>query len=1262
MQEDSGVLDPQVLKTLQTSLPNKDKKYDNTPYDIYEDVYIPEDSYTEDPYTLGDEVFTQEEETFSKDPYEVAEELVDPTLTDDDPYEVALSPTYNQPVEEIDDDTNYSPVSLKEFIEQYTNEKEIDEAEARAPWLLTGSPMLAKVGGVLSKIDWSGAKENSFIRHAYEWLRETADSRANQKNPMNPYASLIPDTGYVSPLSTEGRNLAIGEIDNQLKEIGPVALTNYSGVRHAKDLWQQKHVLQYKNLLDEQAANSEVPSFEELAETIYNDPERFATSMVQELVNKPELLLVPQVAAARAGAAATSAANAVGLGTKSVQVARLAGQGVGAYSGGVTLGTLDRMAENKTKTGDTQFVRALEQSQVDGILGVVTFGGARAFTKSVERVKNKTTSDAKLKTQADRIASSTESNLKVELARQEIEYEVRDPMTETYIDDAGNMYSFEIRETTNSKSLKEQMAELDELAIKFEGDNQALDAINAEIAARQRSLREEQLDAATVKQKTFEIQKLKEDAESRKTRLEIADKVIESSKRSMGETNNFMTVTDVNGVDHTLRRMTPETLDEMILKVPALGDVAYSGKGSYKAMNFFEASIRDFTLGVTAPLERLRTISPSAGKLLDLVDARSGTAGRSYTDTIQEATHYKQGEWGLKSDDIAKTMDDSQKVALRLHMRGVQESTDPIVLKASQEYRKMLNEAAEYIKEAGLESPVTDNFLPRYYNQKLLKESPEAQQALLDAVTSLKRTKGDRVGETIYDPIEVKASIQDIAKNISKESDEISRNLLTGDSSIKGRGRVENEGGIYPIGYRSWDEVPDSLLDQFLDENFIGSIERYLNNTAKRVELDRHFGYNGSKIKDLIKDIANEAETNTQGQRYLNEREAENIQKIYDLLSGKYGATSSSAKSATDAVLSFQTVTKLPLVTVTSMSEPLTMLFRLQEASVAKALAKSFSPAFIRKHWQGVPIEQLRREAKEVGLLHEAALKERLDAMVGEGLEGLPAKITNKYLKAVQLHQWTEHTRLIAYEMSRNDILKMSKGLMNQPSGKRSETRRRALAELGIDPDKAVEWLQKGAEVTDPFYDRIKKGAARHANTIIANPNKINKGTWMSSGNPVARLTSQFKSFGSTFYNDVANTTYDEITKKWNEGNRVGAMKQMSSLFLAVGSMAYWGAYKSDYVYDAVNGKVHEIEDTPEEMALKLIKGATSYIVPTASVWSNSMGSRDPVAQSALGPTGSDLTKVATAVGELDPASLLKTVPIVDKALKSKSSSGPSLR
>lgn len=1190
-----NLLNNQGQGIIESSLPNLDTISDE-PFTIKEDVYLGE--------ALDEGRTTTREPRQRRDVRRARRRRPrrDPSLR----RSPRVRGEYVAPIEE-EEETEPEYFKPKTF-EEFAAEKEKGEKELDFMGWKQNSLMNKTLTGKISKVAWSWYNQNY----------------ADEEEQINVALS---DPAELGVTKAKGREIAIGIIDKSLEEMGSVKLTNYSGVRKAKALWDKRHELRYADMLDKKRQEADMPSLGDIAKAVAENPGDLAYEMAQELINKPELVLAPQFAAARAMSVTANAAKAVGMGVRATQVSTLAAGTAGAYAGGVTLGTIDRVLSQDG--GDVDYIRAMEQSQIDGVLGMVMFGAGRVLTRGTSTNKKFNENSKEVAAFAEEMKSTTELNLTEARSRSsKIRDKIEDPTTEAYVDDYGRVVIMEVRETLQSDRIKADIEDLKVLEKDYANYAHTLKIVKESIADKEVKLKEaidKEYGEVKIKEINDEITELKK-KDTPEELEDLAKAWASRTKKSPTITNNFLQFKDVNGNKHTLRRVTPDLLQEGMIHVEGVSAIDLTGKfKKTEADSTFAHLWKNYVVSATSPLEKVAKQSATAKLLLDTVNPKdsNGVVGRAPVYTIQENTNLKTAEFGSRFSDVLKIVADINRgdVALRKHLRGVEKSTDPRVIAAGDMVRKLLDDVRDYSVSAGVKIDDAKDFLPRYYNKAKLKD-PEVRNKMLERIATV--VKED--GTPKYDLKKVKRSIDDIANNTYKTSDEGSRFKASKE--------------IMPVGYRKWNDIPDSILDDFLEEDLMGNITRYINNAVKRTEVDRVFGYNGGKLDKMIEAISRESEA---AGRLLTDQETVAINDIYRLLNGSYGGTAH-AKPAADAAIATQSVLKLPLVTATSILEPTSVLFKLKEGGKMKALFNAYGGRKARKLFGDKSVEEIRKEAKEMGLIHNVSIQEKLEAMMGEGLEGWPAKINNKFMRVTMLHQFTEHTRTVAYEAARNDIIKAGKGLLVNPTNKKAAGRRDFLSRMNIHPDELTKWVEDGASVTSPTYMKVKRGAARFANEMVANPNKINKSKALSSNSSLVRVMAQFKSFSSVFTNDVMGSTYDDAARSWNRGDRLSAVRTLGAAFAAVSAMTFWTTYDSSIMFE--EGVIGD--DTEGEVLHKMTTGVLGMVVPGAAMIAPLYSGRGTSA--LLGPTASDLDTLGkefnrlTTEGKIDAKGAIKRI------------------
>lgn len=983
--------------------------------------------------------------------------------------------------------------------------------------------------------------------------------------------------------SIAGREIARQEILKEIESIGPAMLSEKDKVKRLKELWDKNHILRLENERDQMMLEADAPSIAEIANAIVERPKETGFALLQGIVDSPELALIPQLTGARGASLAATASKAVGLGTKATQVTKVAGGLTAAGLGGFSVGVIDNVLNQSSKTGHVDLFKALEQSQTDALLGAVFYGGGKVLTKGVTTVaeRNKRYRQAKI----DATDSISTRNLKDAGFYKALKDRVdnAEPATEFYADMEGNVYHMEVKELLNLESSKKEILGLRN---KYSKDLESMKYLDGELEKLNNKIK-------SYKDKGVPIDLLetKFNYESKLAEIEpnqqMLEKLFASAEREGVDTHNFIQMTDTEGVQHTLRRITPDMF--------RLGEVKIDGLPGITLNNEFKIGKNPNDLvtralgafgSATAPIRNLAKSSPTAKLLYDKFNP-SSAKGRANLVTMQESVKMNQGKFLMKSREIIETLDKESNMsstdthrALMEHMRKVNVSEDPAIIKAADSYRALLDEVNNYVTSKGVKIDYAEDFLPRYYNQKALN-TPEARKKLVDSVMEKYPNKTRE---------EVERSVLKIKENLKVDSDEATL--------------IATEGKVLPIGYRKWKNVPDEVLHNYLDDNFIGSLERYMLNTVVRTEAESVFGFGGSKLSIIKAQVAKELDElaggpNVVGARRITEAESNAIDDLYLLAVGAYGGrTNKSLKALTDGAMAFSNIVSLPLVTLTSASEPLSMLFRFKEESGIKALLDTYTelPVIrkIKASFGDMSYQQKVKEFQEITATNDVAVSERVLAITGEGLQGWPAKINNKFMHLTMLHNWTQLNRRMAYEASKRDILKSIKGIVKGDKPEMDNGRRTYLSDLGIDPDIAASWVRNGASIDSPVYNNIKAGALRLTNTVIADPDKFNKAKVLSSNNSLLRIIGQYKAFNSTFVNTVMGSTYNDIVKMYNAGDKMMALKKFSAAVATMSGMAMWMTYNRDIAFN--DGQLKE------DKGQALVNNFISMSVPGAGV------------------------------------------------------------
>ena len=179
------------------------------------------------------------------------------------------------------------------------------------------------------------------------------------------------------------------------------------------------------------------------------------------------------------------------------------------------------------------------------------------------------------------------------------------------------------------------------------------------------------------------------------------------------------------------------------------------------------------------------------------------------------------------------------------------------------------------------------------------------------------------------------------------------------------------------------------------------------------------------------------------------------------------------------------------------------------------------------------------RELQEFGIALELALAEQIEGLYGEGMTKIPRKITQVYFKAIMLDAWTRTSQVAAYITGKRYITNIGKQLSTgkfDKFGAKIVPKKNAIARLeeearrlGLNPDELVTWYNNGADINDPFFRNVKRGAVRYQGEIIMNPATVASQKPLVYGGKGTKLIFQLGSFPVAF----SNTALKNMARQW---------------------------------------------------------------------------------------------------------------------------------
>jgi len=591
-------------------------------------------------------------------------------------------------------------------------------------------------------------------------------------------------------------------------------------------------------------------------------------------------------------------------------------------------------------------------------------------------------------------------------------------------------------------------------------------------------------------------------------------------------------------------RLFTDSIDETAAKaqrgeLPMPEDAIASGKPVDPQGSVGEklpGKIADGSLGVTkhtigraiSTVRHYQDVSPSMRKVADMIE-HEPMSGPVKTVDFTEGVASSAGPLMRKLVDVFDRLSNKETRAMAKLLAGEKllaketGNFDSVRLfQSSKRVRDILDDAYRLFREAYREGggnpediKYLENYFPQVWRSDVVRKRPQELQRILE--------------QHGFNPVDAAHVVQ---------------RLMQKGGALLDMADVIDEEGKLLVGKAANTEMMRKLKNvptrQLMDAGFLENdarsvLPRYIHDLVRRAEFIRRFGVHGEKLESML----------AKGQEEMlaagvsPERVATTLKdtrRLVNALQGLYKPIEhSGARKFTAGMLTYQFLRTLTFAQLASAAEPLIVMSRAGAIPALREIPKLID-AFGRNVLRSAGLKRLpKSEAQQfvedllVGL-DESAF-ERLNAMYGTGdvLDASKAArlITNKWFKLIGLTQWTQANRAFAGAVVRRIFMREAEKLANTGS----KAARKRLLDIGIDPDKAVDWIRRGKPMDDPFYMRDLRGAAlRFVNDTVMNPRPAVRPLWMSDHR--LALLSQLKSFQVTFGNTVLKRWLNEVLKE----------------------------------------------------------------------------------------------------------------------------------
>lgn len=615
--------------------------------------------------------------------------------------------------------------------------------------------------------------------------------------------------------------------------------------------------------------------------------------------------------------------------------------------------------------------------------------------------------------------------------------------------------------------------------------------------------------------------------------------------------------------------------------------------------------------------------SPTLNKLADAIYAPTKADAAIGKVKPTDLIDMRAKAWGKSSQAF-----DSIIEPIKGRLNSVPNSVGEVISrglrtgKAPKKYQKVTLEIREfldvylkeYVQPVLPEVGMQKNFLPQVWNVPHMLKHPQRAHNFFS-----KRMGYGEDGAT--------ATMKNIIE--SDGTPELlagSERLTTAGDYGKWAGRIMQRGKASSSAFEKPRKIniPEESLphaEEFLVNNAGDVVHTYLRNAANRVEYARMMGPKEERLNYAVSKGIKELgiEKNIAAIEEL----TGDIYGLADALQGKYKPIKSlGAQKWNRRVANYETVLHLPLVALASFPEMAAPA--IQFGFVPKAYAVGFLHALGEAT---AAAERVVTGRRTIGKVQAAKALESMGAISLTPLQSITAarftnissNFTARFMHATGLELLTDMQRVIAYETLTHVIARNGKALAK--GSKKAEYYKGQLTELGIEPNKAIEWVKNGMPEEGHLFNIMENARLRGQRWAITAPTAATKPLIFSDPHFTNILL--FKSFTGVFSNLFMKRVINEL-KIAPIGNKIGMAESM----VAAITIAYYTQFLRDMITGRDNDRtpLARIGDALDRSALM---GPFVHAYVLVNPWR--YGFTDSSAKrlfNLLGPAASDLAKI----------------------------------
>ena len=458
------------------------------------------------------------------------------------------------------------------------------------------------------------------------------------------------------------------------------------------------------------------------------------------------------------------------------------------------------------------------------------------------------------------------------------------------------------------------------------------------------------------------------------------------------------------------------------------------------------------------------------------------TAQNRFTSKERKNIFMNPGLSDSVNDDLAYFLRSGKSFKV---IDGVQVPIEKNIVKAGQEIRRELNDIHSKAKKAGLNPNRADNYFPRMWRIDVIKNNKK------EFIEKIMKAEGA-----------TQEASEKLWLKLTTEGTQESSTAAGLSSRLQSERLLKN--------------IKDEDFSKFLSNDVEGILKQYYTESSALITRTKLFGETEedfikrwvNPIKDAGLDLSPTEELYlktlygvTTGQKGRINR---NRRDMFGMIpTGKIGA------GIHDTLTVTMQTSMLGLSTLTSFAEIGVPLLLGTESKIGgKAIGNAIVDSageWWKTQKQNFGVGDMNIDVRSANRQDLNAFmssvnlgaEDRAIAIYGQAVGKRATKIQNMFFKTIGLHDWTRFVQLVGYDSGKNLIYKNLKTIADNSNltGKNKlpdadiKRLQDELAELGIDYQKGLNWLDRGGLHTDRFFMQdVRAGANRYTNEVVMNP------------------------------------------------------------------------------------------------------------------------------------------------------------------------------